>query len=51
MVQLFPSHTPMLSLELRAEDPYLRKMSVFKFLYITVSLKVSPYLLLHFLMA
>lgn len=42
----FPhTHTPMLSLELRAEDPYFRKMSVFKFLYITVSLKVSPYLL------
>lgn len=41
----------MLSLELRAEDPYLGKMSVFKFLCITVSLKVSPYLLHPFPMA
>lgn len=41
----------MLSLELWAEDPYLRKKSVFKFLCITVSLKVSPYLLQPFPMA
>lgn len=40
----------MLSLELWAEDPYLRK-SVFKFLCITVSFKVSPYLFQPFPMA